>query len=149
VEALTRRLTHPLLCSPPFPLSGRDSLPCLRAHGSLLRLRTHPTLQRHRVSGHERTCLLETFDLLIYGFDKLFCVHLVRLYLLVGVIRRTVSNMPRFDFLIAINGNSSHWRHSIEAPSLTHATNELLQIAYLKDWRLLTQAESDALLEPV
>ena len=52
--------------------------------------------------------------------------------------------MPNFDFLIGIAGNSARWRHSIEAPSLTHATNEIHKIASLSYWRVITDGESQS-----
>ena len=53
--------------------------------------------------------------------------------------------MPRFDFLIGVAGNTSRWRYTLEAPTLTHATNELLKIASLSHWSLMSDAEVQSL----
>ncbi len=52
--------------------------------------------------------------------------------------------MPTFHFLIGMAGDSARWRHSIEAPTLTHATLELHKMASLSYWRVMSDAESQS-----
>jgi hypothetical protein len=49
--------------------------------------------------------------------------------------------MPYFNFLISIHGNKASWRHTISAPTLTHATDELLKVAELRSWRPMSPIE--------
>ena len=54
--------------------------------------------------------------------------------------------MPGFNFLIGVAGTSSRWRHTVYAPTLTHATYEVSKIANIMDWQLIIESEYDFVL---
>jgi hypothetical protein len=55
------------------------------------------------------------------------------------------ATVREYNFLISIAGNSSSWRHTIEATSYNDAVGEIKQIEGLSTWRVMTPSENTAI----